>query len=106
MKTIIAKPRKRAMSFFATQATLTRRNYRGETPRPRCTIAEIRIMRKMRSNGFCLAEIAFNIDRTAPCVWQHTKDINHRNWTKDRLLQRLRAGGEVQLVHSVKKYMR
>ena len=94
------------MSAFATMQTLTRRNYRGETPRPRCTIAEKRIMRTMRFNNYSLNEIAMLVDRTVGCVWQNTKDVNNRNWTKDRLLQRLRAGGEIQLVSSVKKYMR
>lgn len=66
--------------------------------RERCTVQEVRIMRAMRFHGYNLAEIAKMTDRTVPCVWSKTADVTHKNWLKDRYLQRMRAGSMAHLL--------
>ena len=75
-------------------------------PKPRAkyqrvTDTEIRVMKNMRQRGFLLREIAAITERDIMTVWSKTAHVTHKNWLKDRYLQRPRAGSMAHLLDAI-----
>ena len=66
--------------------------------RARVSPTEIRVARTMRRKGYLLREIAEILDRDVVTVWRYSADVTHKNWLKDRYLQRPRAGAMAHLL--------
>lgn len=66
----------------------------------RCTAQDIRAMCQMRHDGYVLREIARVTDHNIPTVWRRTAHIMHRNWKRDRLVERPRTNRTAHLVRA------